>query len=54
MKDTDRKKIVDANWYKQYNLNPQQRKQLIADKIERARMYQQAWKQREALLVKGR
>ena len=50
MKDTDRKKQVDAEWYRQYNLNSQQFKQLIAEKFERARMYREAIRKREALL----
>jgi hypothetical protein len=54
MKETERKKQIDAEWYRQYNLNQQQLTQLIAEKFERARMYQEALRKREALLVESR
>jgi hypothetical protein len=53
MKETEQK-TVDAEWYRHYNLNQQQLKKLIAEKFERARMYQEAMRKREALLVESR
>ena len=44
MLDTDIKikKTVDAEWYRQYTLSPEAAKKLIAEKMERARMYYEA------------
>ena len=42
------KKTVDAEWNRKYTLSPEAAKKLIADKMERARMYYEASaKQRE-------
>lgn len=49
MKEQESKKTVDAEWDMQYNLNQQQLEKLIAAKFERARMYHEAMKKREAL-----
>ena len=49
----EKKKITQAEWYKAYSLTSEQRKKLLDEKIERARQYQEAHKQREAFL-KGR
>lgn len=54
MKETDSKKQVDADWYRGYNLTQQQLKKLIAAKFERARMYQNALRKREALFEESR
>lgn len=54
MTEKDRKKTVDADWYRLYNLNTEQLTQLIAEKFERARMYQEAMRKREALFVESR
>ena len=54
MKDTEKKKKIDADWDMQYTLNQQQLKELIVAKFERARMYQEAMKKREALVAESR
>ena len=54
MKEADKKKQIDAEWYRQYNLNQQQLERLIAEKFERARMYQEAMRKREALSEESR
>jgi hypothetical protein len=54
MKDTERKKEVDAEWYRSYNLDQQQLTQLIAEKFERAKMYHEATRKREALTEESR
>ena len=54
MKEIDKKKQIDAEWDRQYNLNQQQLKELIAAKFERAKMYQEATKPREALHEESR
>ena len=47
------KKLTQADWYNTYSLTSEQRKKLLDEKIERARRYQEAHKQREAF-IKGR
>lgn len=54
MKDLVKKKVVDTERNKGYNLDHQQLKKLILDKFERAKMYHEALKKREALLVESR
>lgn len=54
MKEIEQKKTVDAECYRQYNLTQQQLKDLIVAKFERAKMYQEAMRKREALLVENR
>lgn len=54
MKDVEKKKQVDADWDKHYTLNQQQLKKLIAAKFERARMYHEAMRKREALREESR
>ncbi len=46
----EKKKLTQAEWYKEHVLTPEQRKKLLEEKIERARQYHKAVKQREALL----
>ena len=54
MKDTEKKKKVNTEWKKQHNLNQQQLERLIAAKFERARMYHEAMRKREALTEESR
>ena len=46
---TDSKKIKQAEWYNTHVLTPDQVKKLIQAKLERARVYYEAEKKREAL-----
>ena len=46
---TDSKKIKQAEWYNTHVLTPDQVKKLIQAKLERARVYHEAEKKREAL-----
>ena len=54
MKEKESNKTVDVEWYRQYNLNQQQLKELIAAKFKRAKMYHEAMKKREALREESR
>ena len=54
MIEIGKKEKVDNDWYRQYNLNSQQLTELIAAKFERARMYQELTRKREALFAESR
>jgi hypothetical protein len=43
-----------SEWCNQHTLTPEQVKQLIREKIERARAYHEADKKREALIAESR
>lgn len=51
---TDKKIKVKHEWHEQHTLSPDQLKQLIKEKIERARAYHEADKLREAVLLNRR
>jgi hypothetical protein len=53
MKETDTRKFK-TNWYEKYELTEQEVKKLIAEKIERAKMYHLAEKKRKALFEESR
>lgn len=54
MNETNRIKFNDTERYIQCQLSSQQLKQLIVAKFERAKMYHEALKKREAPLVESR
>ncbi len=53
MKETDKSKFK-TKWFEQHELAEQEVKKLIAEKIERAKMYHLAEKKRKALFEESR
>jgi len=54
MKETDKKTQRQAEWYEKHTLTQQDLKKLIHEKFERARVYHEAVRKREALLAESR
>ena len=50
MTETDSKKQREAEFMQKHTLTPKEAEQLIKEKLERARVYSEAWRKREALL----
>ena len=46
----EKKKSIQAEWYRNHVLTPEQRKKLLEEKVERAQQYYKAIKKQEALL----
>ncbi len=47
MKDTDSKKVKEAEFTRQHTISPAEFKKMIAEKMERARVYSKAVRKRE-------
>ena len=50
MIETDNKQLKDADWFRQHTLTPVERNKLIAEKLNRASQYYNAFKERESRL----
>lgn len=53
MTETDTKQ-KQAEFMEKHTLTAQEAEQLIREKLERARLYSEAWRKREALLEESR
>ena len=54
MEKTDARKKIQAEWYEKHTLTPKEVQKLIREKLERARMYHEADRKREAVLKYSR
>ena len=50
MKEQSNRKQIQADWAAKHVLSREDRQKLIQEKIERARLYHEAWRKRETAL----